>query len=305
LPATLGDFRAILTRTDHRGGDVDLVEEAWLELPSGRSVPIDGTCAIGRASGNHVVLEHEHVSRHHAVIRTLDGEGCWIVDLGSANGTYVNEQRVNRVRLHDGDAIAIGAYLLRFRDPAGGDAERAATPLGDTVHEIRTLPAWLFLADIEGSTEIGRRLGPLEMDAVYAEWSARCRAVLLAHGGIFDKPLGDGFFAFWPAGDAATASVGRALLDFTHEQRSAPLPFRMVLHLGTAFAGGEIASGLYRLFGPDVNFTFRMEVLAKQLRARCLLSASARAALGDRVEARSTGSHDLPGLAGSHEFFRL
>ena len=283
------------------GGRAPLESNVWLELP-GRSIPIEDTCAIGRGPGNHVVLEHEHVSRHHALIRRADNGECWIIDLGSANGTYVNHRRVNRLRLSDGDTIAIGTYAFVFRcPPSHGGATEA--PLLDTVHDIRSLQVWLFVVDIEGSTEISRKLGALEMEAVHSEWLARCRAVLRDSGGIFDKPLGDGFLAFWPAGESTAASVARALFDFKRLQSTGALPFRMVLHRGTAFAGGEIASGMYRLFGADIVFTFRMEALAKTLRVRCLLSAPARAGLD--VQATSAGCHALPGLDGSHKFFTL
>jgi class 3 adenylate cyclase len=146
-------------------------------------------------------------------------------------------------------------------------------------------------------------MGALQMETAHAEWLARCQEVLRESGGIFDKPLGDGFLAFWPAGESTAAAVARALFDFKRLQSTGALPFRMVLHLGTAFAGGEIASGVYRLFGSDVVFTFRMEALAKALRLRCLLSARARAGLD--VAATSAGCHTLAGLDDPVEFFTL
>jgi adenylate cyclase len=283
---------------------LELEDRAWLELPSGKAVPIESACSIGRAPSNQVVLDDEHVSRHHAVVRTAAADGCWIVDLGSANGTYVNQRRVTAQRLRDGDTIIIGSCLIVFRSSAAGDRGGSAILL-DTVHDIRPIRAWLFVSDIEGSTGIGRRLGALKMEAAFNEWLTYCRAILQESGGMFDKPLGDGFFAFWPAGEGAVAGVARALRDFSRLQSHTPLPFRMVLHLGMAFTGGEIASGMYRLFGADVNFTFRMETLAKTLGARCLLSAEAREALGHHVEPEPGGSHKMPGLEGSYTFFRL
>jgi serine/threonine protein kinase len=69
----------------------------------------DRTCAI--------VLTHPAVSRRHARI-TLTGSNCVLEDLKSANGTYVNNTRVERVKLKPGDVVRFGAdpscsYVLR------------------------------------------------------------------------------------------------------------------------------------------------------------------------------------------------
>jgi serine/threonine-protein kinase len=69
----------------------------------------DRTCAI--------VLTHPAVSRRHARI-TLTGTNCVLEDLKSANGTYVNNTRVERVKLKPGDVVRFGAdpscsYVLR------------------------------------------------------------------------------------------------------------------------------------------------------------------------------------------------
>jgi pSer/pThr/pTyr-binding forkhead associated (FHA) protein len=59
------------------------------------------------------------VSRRHAEIRRLD-DGYVIVDAGSLNGTYVNQERVERAALVHGDEIQIGKFRLVFFDR--GDA---------------------------------------------------------------------------------------------------------------------------------------------------------------------------------------
>ena len=92
-------------------------DSAWLELPSGATVPIEGTCAIGRAASNQLRLDDDHVSRHHAVIRTTEADGCWIFDLGSANGTSVNGSKVKKDHaLSNDDRIEIGKTILVFKE---------------------------------------------------------------------------------------------------------------------------------------------------------------------------------------------
>src|SRR5262249_16421516 len=94
----------------------DGTETSWVELTSGEAVPIPGNFSIGRAKGNQLVLSDEKVSRHHALIRTLDNGESWIIDLASANGTYVNQRRIEHsIRLRDRDEISVGPDRLVFR----------------------------------------------------------------------------------------------------------------------------------------------------------------------------------------------
>ena len=51
-------------------------------------------CTLGRASDNTIVLDSSRVSRHHAQIRLLP-TGTLVEDLGSTNGTWVNERRIS------------------------------------------------------------------------------------------------------------------------------------------------------------------------------------------------------------------
>src|SRR5262249_28812038 len=67
---------------------------------------------IGRVSDfNDLVLEDERVSRRHAILRQM-GLFHILIDLGSANGTRVNDEFVNEHTLADGDVITISDYSL-------------------------------------------------------------------------------------------------------------------------------------------------------------------------------------------------
>jgi S1-C subfamily serine protease len=81
-------------------------------------VPIDPAGAtLGRAATNTLALPealYPHVSNHHARI-TLDASGAPMVeDLGSRNGTFVNDSRVQRALLRDGDILRLGAQGPQF-----------------------------------------------------------------------------------------------------------------------------------------------------------------------------------------------
>ena len=68
---------------------------------------------IGRREDNQLVLDEDNISRHHVAIERRDDEEYYIVDLGSANGTYLNEERVESALLHHGDRVRIGNYVLQ------------------------------------------------------------------------------------------------------------------------------------------------------------------------------------------------
>ena len=68
---------------------------------------------LGRGLDNDVVIEHPRVSRYHAQLRQREGQ-WWLIDLGSANGTAVNDQTVSEAILHPGDVISLANVEIRF-----------------------------------------------------------------------------------------------------------------------------------------------------------------------------------------------
>jgi len=70
---------------------------------------------IGRASDCDLVLSGPQVSRRHAAIEP-SGAAYRLLDLGSANGTFLNDARISQGELHDGDRIQIQEHVLVFRD---------------------------------------------------------------------------------------------------------------------------------------------------------------------------------------------
>lgn len=87
-----------------------------------QTIPLAGKeVLIGRGKENTLVLEDHAVSRHHARI-VEEAEGHLLVDNNSANGSWVNGQRVTEVRLKPGDQIRLGKSLFEIQgvyDPEG------------------------------------------------------------------------------------------------------------------------------------------------------------------------------------------
>lgn len=73
---------------------------------------------IGRHPWNDVQLDHDSVSRHHAML-VREGGHWTVVDLNSTNGIRVNDHQTRQQRLHNGDAVQIGRFRLVLIDGTG------------------------------------------------------------------------------------------------------------------------------------------------------------------------------------------
>ncbi len=68
---------------------------------------------VGRLPENDVSLEEDGVSRQHARVKRASDQ--WVLeDMGSTNGSYINDQRIDRRPLKDGDTLRFGTAVLRF-----------------------------------------------------------------------------------------------------------------------------------------------------------------------------------------------
>ncbi len=67
----------------------------------------------GRHPDSDIFLDDVTVSRRHAVFHR-EQDSFTVGDVGSLNGTYVNRDRIEQVRLGDGDEVQIGKYRLVF-----------------------------------------------------------------------------------------------------------------------------------------------------------------------------------------------
>ncbi len=85
-----------------------------LVLPTGQRVVLgEYVVTVGRLPECTITLADPNVSRHHAEIRPR-GTGFVVVDLGSTNGTTVNERRITEHELADGDVISFGNTRFTF-----------------------------------------------------------------------------------------------------------------------------------------------------------------------------------------------
>jgi adenylate cyclase len=284
--------------TGHEMKDMRREAGAWIEDSAGKEVPIRGACHLGRATMNQVVVPDPLVSRRHALIQAQGDAEYWLVDFGSRNGTYLNNQRIAQPsRLNDGDEVRIGGSNYVFRQ---AEHDRLASTFSggadQTVFDVRLDNAWLLVADIIGSTQLISLLPPDELPLMTGKWLATCRDTIESCGGRINQFMGDGFFACWRDHPGREADIVQAMQALHQQQLQAHPPFRCVIHLGPVVFGGMAIGEEERISGGEVHFAFRMEKLAGQLEVPCLLSEPVKARLAGLLLTHDAGSHVLPGF---------
>jgi adenylate cyclase len=263
---------------------------ARLKSPGGRSFLLDEFNLIGRSEQANVRLEDPGVSRQHATIRR-EGGRYWVVDLGSSNGTFVNDMVVTHAQpLHDGDRLQLGtAHLVFFGtlSPGGDTAGARTLILPRQSGPVKTVPVTLVVADLVGYTAMSSALKAGDVAEVLSEWYRRCRAALARHGALIDKFIGDCVFAYWRGVDLSirerAVEAARALRASTRLTGPVAVPLRekhgidlqcgVGLHVGDA-ALGIMGSGINTALGDAVNLAFRIESLTRTLSRGVLASAA-------------------------------
>ncbi len=80
------------------------------------------TITLGRHPKSDIHLPDRTISTHHAHIKVVRDD-CFLEDLNSTNGTYVNHQPVERYLLEDGDVIGLGKYHIFFQTTHGVESQ--------------------------------------------------------------------------------------------------------------------------------------------------------------------------------------
>jgi pSer/pThr/pTyr-binding forkhead associated (FHA) protein len=97
------------------------------------------TLSIGRDRRNDIVLQHDSVSSRHARLHQ-DGARCWIEDVGSTNGTFVDDdpERVGIADVRLDSVVRFGSLRQTVRDLLGAPPPTTAprtVAMADTVSE--------------------------------------------------------------------------------------------------------------------------------------------------------------------------
>jgi hypothetical protein len=162
-------------------------------VPSGQSFHLDrDVTVLGRDAACDIVLANPDISKKHARIVRKDG-GYYIEDLGSTNGTKVEDNDLTAIRLlEDGDLIQIGDFKLAFSeagptilsalDPSSTDQRQLAQ-----VRSEDKLCAVLEIArQIVGTIELEGVLGKV-LEALFRVFPVAERGFVLLRGEAADS----------------------------------------------------------------------------------------------------------------------
>jgi adenylate cyclase len=279
--------------------------EAWLEREDQQHI-LEGSCSIGRAKLNTVVVDSAKVSRLHAIIHSERTGVFWLVDLGSSNGTFLNKRRIHEPnRLRDCDQITIGGNTFTFRrsrDPS--ERPRSTAPVLTLQEQIEEVPCWLLVADIKNFTPLTRELLSEKLAALVSSWLATCKDIIEKHDGTVNKYLGDGLLAYWPDETSTAKSIVTVIAALKQAQTRRP-EFRFVVHFGSVAIGGLSAVREETIMGSEVNLVFRFEKLLASLNEPCGISDAAHTKLQELLPSQLLGDFELKGFEGKRGLFAV
>jgi adenylate cyclase len=272
---------------------------------------IANTATIGRTGDNTVPLPGNHVSRQHAIVRCHNAYQYQIMDLGSRNGTFVNDQRVIMpVTLESGSRIRIADYELVFDQDSGEeegehvDATLAALS-SDGSHAV--LSVAILVCDIRGFTPMAEKLGEQKIAHLLGNWFRDTGNIVHSAGGIIDKYIGDALLAYWPARDqegtesAICLDSALAILQLASSRTwgEPDQPFRVgiALHFGRVTSSniGQVAVRDATIIGDAVNTAFRLEGVMKLLNQRLVMSQDFATVLPEGRNLTDFGEFQLKG----------
>lgn len=136
--------------------------------------------AVGRHPSNDVQLRSRRVSNYHAEILS-EVEGLFVRDMGSTNGTYVNDESVRRRKVETGDCIRIGGFTLVVRLVPRSEADKAENRESTSERfAVGTAGDILPFRGQPPSSERSRGRTETTLPELLAELSRRSRSALVA-----------------------------------------------------------------------------------------------------------------------------
>jgi adenylate cyclase len=252
------------------------------------NVPLLGESSwkLGRGSQCAIVLEDNLVSRTHAMIQRTDYTQYILIDMGSRNGSFVNERRLSTpVQLRDGDQVRLGNAQMVFYNPQETAPAAAMTQedAGATVCHFMQCMVSVLVIDIRGFTVLSQQVEDAELCQLTGTWFGEADRIMRGHGSAAQKYIGDAVMAVWlhrtkGKEHEEILEILRAVDEFADISASLGLRFHLPnnlrlrvgagLNTGMATIGNTGTNRVsdYTATGECVNAAFRLETATKDLR---------------------------------------
>ena len=230
---------------------------------------------IGRDLHNDIVVDDLTVSRNHAMIRMVGHDDYYLVDSGSANGSYLNSHRISMpTLLKNGDQFKIGNLEINFeqlqKSISSNDTQSMLeTIVSDTpgISEITIL-----VADIRGFTTLSERINIRTLTKMMNSWFSQVSDIIQSNKGLVDKFIGDCVFARWQAVAEDTETIYNVLnaaveINRITEKITKEFPDvteQVKIGVGINTGAASITAGQENsAMGDAVNLAFRLESATK------------------------------------------
>ncbi len=221
------------------------------------------TLVLGRDADCEIWIDDTAVSRRHARLE-MHSEGFYAEDLGSTNGTFINDRPIKRALLRDGDYLRVGRCIYRFLSGGNVEAEYHQViyqltiydPLTETFNRRYLLeflerelvrssrhkrPLSVVMMDLDHFKSINDTQGHLCGDAILREFSSRIKKTV-RRDELFARYGGEEFVLILPEtnkeGAEVVAERMRKLigeLPFEFEGQSLPI----TVSLGISITNGD------------------------------------------------------------------
>lgn len=297
-----------------------IVREA--DLPPREFELADSPVTIGRDAACDLVVASRYVSRRHCRVEPAQG-AYTLFDLGSANPTLINGERVQGSRvLAPGDIIAIADVQIEYQVPrsdpnatevfmvptSAARLKEVEPELTNTerqrVKELFGLRGTLTMmfTDLQDSTKVTASMGDNRAQQFLRTHNSIVREQIAAHQGLEVKGQGDGFMvAFTSARQAVRCAVAiqRKLSEYNSTGPELPIIVRIGLNLGEVIAEED------DFFGTAVILAARIasraqgqEILVSEL-LHNVVSATGE------FRATNVGNVRLKGFPKMHRIYRI
>jgi adenylate cyclase len=246
---------------------------------------------IGRSEENQIVVIDETVSRLHAMIQR-DGSRYLLIDLGSRNGSFVEERRVTvPVYLRDQARVGIGSRDFVFHNPPATIELPAPTKtprpgLDTTKAMIAVREITVLVVDIRGYTHLAHQIDQPTLAKTIGRWIRQAGEILEQEESWGQKFIGDAVMAVWlhPESEPEIRKIARAFMALSRLvamtsglQAKFDLPVAVTIGAGinTDLSSlsnvGTATLADFTVLGDGVNLTFRLESASRNLKEDLLI----------------------------------